>query len=245
MFLYGAFGLIKNKRPNIFSLKMIGFYLILIGLLVFCHVDYVTKNNGDIVQTFNSTIEQLLNVFGNNLDPNGGGIIGAVFALLFVKLFSVKGTVIVSIFLIICGLILMFNVSIISLLKNLFSKLKNLSFKREFKKQGIVVNMEEDNEDEVEDLTSKKVITSLDELDEYKEEPKTEENVEVIDYNDITTNANSNYILPDFRKLLKKSSKANNNENKLVIKENVEKLEKVLSDFKQSGFISWMLRGSG
>ena len=231
-FVYGAYGLIKNKKPELFSLKMIGLYLILIGLLVFCHINYVTKNDADIVKTFNSTIEQLLNVFSNNLDPNGGGIIGAVFALLFVKLFSIKGTAIVAIFLIVCGLIIMFNVSIVSLLKKLFSKLKNLSLKREFKKQGIIVNVEEDNEDEIEDLTSKKVISSFDELEEFKEEKQEEEEAsieaETIDYSETTT---SNYILPDFRTLLKKGTKVNNNENKSVIKENVEKLEKVLADF--------------
>ena len=234
MFLYGAYGLIKNRKPDLFNIKMIGFYLILIGLLSFCHVNYVTKNDADIVKTFNATIEQLLNVFSNNLDPNGGGIIGAVFALLFVKLFSIKGTFIVSIFLIVCGIVIMFNLSVVSLLKKCISYFKNLSFKKEFKKQGITVNVEEDNEDEVEDLTTKKVISSFDELDEYKEEKeKVEDSVEeipakIIDYNDTTTNT---YVVPDFRTLLKKGTKVSNNENKAVIKGNVEKLEQVLSDF--------------
>ena len=230
-FAYGAYGLIKNKKPEMFSLKMIGFYLVLIGILVFCHINYVTKNDADIIKTFDSTIEQLLNVFSNNLDPNGGGIIGAIFALLFVKLFSIKGASIVSIFLIVCGIIIMFNVSIITLIKNLFSKFKNLSFKREFKKQGITVNMEEDNEDEEgEDLTGKKIISSLDELEESSDNNATSEEIpaETISYSEVST---SNYVLPDYTKLLKKSSKTNNNENKMVIKENVEKLEKVLSDF--------------
>ena len=41
----------------------------------------------------------------------------------------------------------------------------------------------------------------------------------------------STYVLPDFRQILKKPPKVNTNENKNVIKDNVTKLEKVLSDF--------------
>ena len=226
IFLYGAYGLIKNVKPEMFSLRMCGFYLALIGALVFCHINYVTKNNFLVMGTLESTIDQLLSVFSNNLDPTGGGIIGALFSLLFVKLFSIKGTYIVSIFLIICGLIIMFNISVVSLIKSIISKFKNMSFKREFKKQGITVNVEEE-ENEVEDLTGKKIISSLDELDENKEEVEETE-TEVIPYESVST---STYVLPDFRNLLKKAPKVNNNENKAVIKENVEKLERVLSDF--------------
>lgn len=231
VFIYGSYGLIKNEKMDLFSIKMLGFYLILIGLLVFCHINYVTKNNAEIISTLQSTIDQLLNVFGNNIDPNGGGIIGALFALLFVKLFSIKGAYIVSVFSTVCGIVIMFNISVINLIKKFISTMKNFSFKREFKKQGITVNMEEDNdEDEEEDVSNKKIITSLAELDNVKEEPTEEvkEEVQTIDYDSISTGS---YILPDFRALLKKSPKVNTNENKMVIKENVEKLEKVLSDF--------------
>ena len=234
IFVLGAYGLIKNEKPGIFSLKLFGLYLIIIGLLVFCHVSYVTNNNGMVIATFESTIENLLNVFSNHLDPNGGGIIGAVFSLLFVKLFSVKGTYIVAGFIILCGFILMFNVSMVNLLRTIFTKLKNFTFKREFKKQGITVNVEEDNEDEVEDLTGKKIISSIDELTnvnvESGEEETTENDttVEVVNYENAVVN---NYVLPDFRTLLKKGGKVNATENKSVVKTNVEKLEQVLSDF--------------
>lgn len=232
VFVYGAYALIKNEKPNLFTLKLTGLYTVLIGLLVFCHVSYVTKNDGVVIATLESTIDGLLNVFSNNLVPNGGGIIGAIFSLLFVKLFSVKGTYIVAGFLIGCGLIIMFNVSIVAVIKSIFSKLKNFTFKREFKKQGITVNVEEDEDGEVEDLTGKKIITSLDELDNNKEDVEETEEVdtpvETINYDNAVIN---NYILPDFRTILKKSSKVNSSENKSVVKENVEKLERVLSDF--------------
>ena len=110
VFAFGAYEVIKNEKVKIFSLRLFGVYLVIIGLLVFCHINYVTKNNAEIIATFESTIDGLLSVFGNNLDPNGGGIIGAIFSLLFVKLFSIKGAYIVSIFLIICGIVIAFNI---------------------------------------------------------------------------------------------------------------------------------------
>jgi len=230
IFVYGAYGLIKNEKMSIFSLKICGFYLILIGFLVFCHVNYVTKNDALVIATFESTIENLLNVFSNHLSPTGGGIIGAIFSLLFVKLFSIKGTYIVAVFLILCGFIIMFNVSIMALIKNFISKLKTFTFKREFKKQGITVNVDEP--DDSEDLTGKKIISSLDELDSISDNNEPVEAVdtpvEVVNYESTVTN---NYVLPDFRTLLKKGGKVNSSENRAVVKDNVEKLERVLSDF--------------
>ena len=229
VFVFGAYEVIKNEKIKALSLRLFGVYLVVIGLLVFCHINYVTKNNAEIMATLESTVDQLLSVFGNNLDPNGGGIIGAAFSLLFVKLFSVKGTYIVSIFLIVCGIIIAFNISIINIIKKMLSNLKNMSFKREFKKQGITVNVEEDHEDEVEDLTGKKIISSLDELDDNRVEEEQEElDASTISYEDTVVD---NYVLPDFRTILKKPTKVNSSENKAVIRENVEKLERVLSDF--------------
>lgn len=231
VFVYGTYGLIKNKKLKLISVRLLGLYLILIGLLSFCHVNYVTSNNGQVIGTLESTIDQLLNVFGNNLDPNGGGIIGALFSLLFVKLFSIKGTYVVCAFFILCGSIVLSNVSLVEIFKKIFSKFKMFSFKREFKKQGITVNVDEDNDSE--DLTSKKIISSLDELDNINDSNSSSEDSsvnisEVINYEDTST---SSYILPDFRTLLKKAPKVTATENKNVIKDNVFKLEKVLSDF--------------
>ena len=228
VFGFGAYMLVKREKLDIFTSRLIGLYLIIIGGLVFCHITYVTKNNAEIISTLESTIDNLVSVFAGVLDANGGGIVGAIFALLLVKLFSNTGALIVAATIILFGIILLSKVSIIGLIKLMFSKLKNLSFKREFKKQGITVNVDEDND--VEDVTNKKVITSLEELEVNveKEEQEPSEEVETINYENTTTQA---YILPDFRNLLDKPKKIGGNENKTVIKDNVVRLEKVLSDF--------------
>lgn len=223
-FSSGAYMIIKREKINIFTHKLVGFYLLMIGVLVLSHIDYVTVNELDISATLKDTLDQLLLALRGNIDASGGGVIGAVFSLLFEKLFSITGTKIVSIALIVFGIVIAFNVSIINFIKVMFSKLKNLSLKREFKKQGIKINVDEDG-DSLE-VGNKKIITSIDELDEKNE---TEiETSEVINYESAVTHS---YIIPDFRTLLNKGPKVNTNENKNVIKENVEKLERVLSDF--------------
>ena len=109
-----------------------------------CHITYVTGNNGNIANTLSATVSELLNIFTNNLDPNGGGIIGALFSLLFVKAFSVKGAYVVAGFIIVVGLILMFNISLVKLFKNIINNIKTFSLKKDFKKEGITVNVDEE-----------------------------------------------------------------------------------------------------
>lgn len=227
-FISGAYMLIKREKLNIFSTKLIGLYLIIIGILILSHINYVVANNLNVASTLKDTLDQLILAFKGSIDANGGGIIGAVFSLLFEKLFAITGTKIVSIALILSGVIIMLNVSIITFIKNIFSKLKNLSFKREFKKQGITVNVDEPGDSE--EIENKKIITSISELDNNEETESENEktDVEVINYDNVVS---STYVLPDFRQILKKPPKVNTNENKNVIKDNVTKLEKVLSDF--------------
>ena len=228
LFLSGAYMTIKREHVNIFSSKLVGSYLIIIGVLVLSHIKYVTNNNLEVIATLKDTLDQLILAFKGSIEANGGGIIGAIFSLLFEKLFAITGAKIVSFALIFFGLIIMFNVSIINFLKNLFSKIKNLSFKREFKKEGIDIHVDEPGDSE--DVTNKKIITSLDELDEetIETEEVSDTPSEVINYDDIKTDS---YVIPDFRTLLNKPSKSNASQNKNDIKENVIKMEKVLADF--------------
>ncbi len=222
-FASGIYMMLKREKINIFSHKLVGAYLMMIGILVLSHINYVITNELDISSTLKDTLDQLILAFKGSIDANGGGIIGAIFSLLFEKLFSITGTKIVSVSLIIFGIIIIFNVSIINFIKKLFSKLKHLSLKREFKKQGITINVDEPHDSE--EVADKKVITSLEELEKpIEEKPSTNE---VMNYESTVSHS---YILPDFRTLLNKPPKSAN-ESKTVIKENVEKLERVLSDF--------------
>ena len=65
VFVFGGYELIKNKKIMPFTIRYIGFYLVLIGALVLCHITYVTGNNGNIANTLSATVSELLNIFTN------------------------------------------------------------------------------------------------------------------------------------------------------------------------------------
>lgn len=225
IFVVGLYMLIKREKLNSFSLKAVGLYMILIGVLILFHIEYLDRNNIEIAITLNDILDKFILTFKNQIVAEGGGLFGTLFTYAFIKLFSVVGAQIVSISFMVFGFIVMFNVSIIKFIKDLIEKIRMISFKQDFKKQGITINIDEPNDSE--EIVNKKIITSLDELEEKPELKEIEErNIESANISN-----NSSYILPDFKTLLNKAPKSNVNQNKTVIKENVEKLEKVLSDF--------------
>lgn len=223
LFIVGGYLLLKREKFGIFSLKAIGLYLMMIGILVLTHIGYLLDNNIEISLSIKNIFEQLILAVKGDIIASGGGLLGQVFSYCFIKLFSITGSKIISITFIVVGFGVMFNVSLINFIKEVFNKFKVFSFKKDFKKQGITINIDEPGD--TEEITNKKVITSLDEL-EGKEVEK-----ESIKENSIPVETNNNYILPDFRELLNRPSKNNINQNKAAIKDNVERLEKVLSDF--------------
>ena len=180
------------------------------------------------------------------LSNSGGGIIGAVFSYLFVTFFG-DGTMIVTYTLIALGLILIFNLSILSL----FNKIKPF-FKKIFEKEE-----DEDDEEELEDINvTDNTISTIEEEKEdnitspavEKEEVKTEvidEDVpiirtpikqeEVID-EVIINSVNENYQLPPIN-LLNTIRNVNNKDNEVKAKNNIVELEKVLRDFDITGKI--------
>lgn len=219
LFSYGLYMAITKEAVYLFKAKLVGVYVFLIGLLVLSHINYVVENDLNLVDTIKDTIDQLILAFKGNIDANGGGILGVVFAILFEKLFSVIGTKIVSVTLIIFGIVIFFNVSIIDCGKWCINKIK-AKFPKHKKEK-----VEEVNEEKVEEDT-RKVISNIEEL--TTPEAKEEVEIEVINYEKAVV---SNYLLPDLKQLLDAPKKGNVNDNKNNIKINVEKVEKVLMDF--------------
>ena len=82
-FILGGYLLIKRMPPRFFGSRAIGFYLVIIGILVYSHINYVRFNNGDILQVFKVTINNLMNDFdfimrGSKTSISGGGVIGSI-----------------------------------------------------------------------------------------------------------------------------------------------------------------------
>ena len=246
--LTGILLIFKKEKPNLLSSKFIGMYIIIISILVILHIQYIEINGTEGFKIITETFNNLMISFSSEmaLSNSGGGIIGAVFSYIFVTFFG-DGTMIVTYTLIALGLILIFNLSILSL----FNKIKPF-FKKIFEKEE-----DEDDEEELEDINvTDNTISTIEEEKEdnitspavEKEEVKTEvidEDVpiirtpikqeEVID-EVIINSVNENYQLPPIN-LLNTIRNVNNKDNEVKAKNNIVELEKVLRDFDITGKI--------
>ena len=82
-----------SKNASEYSSKYLGIYLLLIGLLVLMHENFILQNDSNAVKVFSETTNQLIDSFSDVMKgarPNaiGGGIIGCTFGVLFMLLFS-------------------------------------------------------------------------------------------------------------------------------------------------------------
>ena len=230
-FLIGGYLLIKREIPKFFTSRMIGIYILAIGILVFSHLSYVSLNNGDSVKIFTETFNTLMGNFdwimhNVSITPSGGGIIGCALAVVFNKLFDYSGTKIVAIVLMIVGACLFTGVSIIDVIKNSLKKGKEMLPSRKNKEKQ--VDDDEPSEPSViinDNTSNKMVVSSIDELTHVKEDVKTEEKEESLE-----VVQNSNYKLPSLS-LLSPPKKAKTGNNQSVIENNIVTLERVLKDF--------------
>ena len=239
----GIYLIVKRKTPKMISRTAIGIYLIIMAVLPLAHMKYVREIEASkiISETFNNVM--LAFKSPEVIKNSGGGMLGALIAYAFNWAFSADGIIIVVITLIIVGLILIFNTSLLSL----FTKIK---IPKHEKKE------EDDEEEEVEVVSPKDeevedkriVISSIEELTNKKEE-KVEEVDQDIPIKRESDNAveekendkeeikkNDNYRLPSIN-LLKTVKNVNSRENEQMAKENIQKLEEVLKVFEVSGKI--------
>lgn len=234
----GVYLIMKRSYPSFFSSKLLGLYVFIFALLILLHLNYVTANHLDFIKIIKETIDNVLISFKNPdiIANTGGGIIGAIFSYVFVSLFSVQGTKIVIIGMIVLGSILFLNVSILEIVKKVKEFNQNL-FKRKEKNTQEGSSIEEEK---------KIIISSVDELNSYKEEKEVakeeEKEVEPIvkeeakSVSNETVLHNEHYKLPPLS-LLNSVKKGSNTENVNLVKNNAVVLEKVLTDFDITGKI--------
>ena len=238
LFIIGMYAFIQREWPEFFSTKMFGIYLFVIGILTFMHWDFISLNNSNANLIFRETINQLVKGF-NSIMTNGelvenisvgGGFIGGVFALLFVKLFSYTGMEIITIVLIVVGFCMFTGFSIVDFVKNRVvfvkekHKLKTDENKLDQKKVKI------SNGNDIEEELDKHVIKNIDELkkipvqnvDEVKKEDVKETTSSVV--------SNPSYKLPPLD-ILNKPKHKNKDTDNSIIEGNINKLEQVLKSF--------------
>lgn len=239
----GVYLIIKRKTPKMVTRTSIGLYLIMMAILTLLHYEYIKQIESSelIMETFRTVM--LAFKTPDMIKSCGGGMLGALLAYVFNWAFSADGIIIVVITLIVLGLILVFNTSILSM----FSKIKVPKLKN---KEETKDNNETSNDNEVED--KRIIISSIDELTNRKEEKEEKEEVEVD--NDIPirketetekqeedtpkeeVKINDNYKLPSLS-LLKTVKNVNSKENEINAKNSIQKLEEVLRVFEISGKI--------
>ena len=249
LLVLGAYLIINREWPNLFTTKMLGIYLLVIGLLVLMHENFILQNDSNAIKVFSETTNQLINSFSDVMKgarPNaiGGGIIGCTFGVLFMMLFSYRGMQIIAWTLIIIGFSLFTGFSIVDFVKDKASKAKEKFPKRDKNKEEepdskkpIITGNEEPVMGEIKDDDKKIVISSIDELTKAKVNEEVTENNDVSDEDKESTNKTTvkhNYVLPSIN-LLDAPKKKKNSVNQSLIEKNIEILEKVLKDFNIIG----------
>ena len=162
-----------------------------------------------------------------NKNNIGGGVLGAIFSSLFLYLFALKGTLIVTWVLFAVGIIMFTGLSIYDVIKAFTNKIKDNTSKLKTKDKEEIKRTEVKYEN---DTDNKVVYGSIEELIHKDDAPvqKEEEIEEAVDKDYV------GYHLPEM-KILNEPVKKKNKESTDTINHNVEVLHQVLADFDISG----------
>ena len=238
LLIIGAYLIVKRKTPNFFSLKAIGFYIVVVCYLVFLHTTYITENSTEGLKIITETFDNLLLTFKSPdlIRNSGGGIIGAVFSYVFYSLFK-EGTNIVVITLGILGLILCFNFSIYEMIKKASTKTKekvNSIKEKHHEEKENRKNKEDKTEEKGVVIATASEVTPIKEIEESDDIPinKVVENNNNEPEEKVTIN--KNYRLPPLN-LLKTVKNGSNKDNEIYAKEAIIKLEETLAVFEITG----------
>lgn len=161
----GGYMVIRRKMPHLFSKRLVGVYLIVLGFLTYIHMYFIIHNLGANAPVVSSTWKLVLeNIFRpNQVGFVGAGMIGAAITSVTYFLLDRLGTNIIAILLIIYGFSLVSGISvrqffskITEFVRYLFSKGKaakekgkEVKAKRDKKKAEKLVEVEADEVIEV------------------------------------------------------------------------------------------------
>ncbi len=250
--LIGLFMLFKRKMPRFFSSRLIGFYLILLVILVASHFTFLDKigDGKDILKvTFDSYMERIgtidvsnsiLNT-GNTTIAIGGGLFGSLCISALYFLFAKTGTIVVLVVMGLVGLIMMFDITLTDVIDKIKSFIRHNKEDdenaHEDLKEEPLVNVAEEVREEVKSLPvdDKIVISSLDEV---KNKPVvSEEAVELKEIPELISEevtSNSSYKLPPLS-ILNQIKNVKKDGNDSYTLNNKDILEKALKDFQITG----------
>ena len=250
LIVFGILLILKKDKPNLFNSKFIGCYTIIISILVLLHVKYIEVNQTEGINIITETFNSLMLSFSSEmaLSNSGGGIIGAVFSYIFVTFFG-SGTMIVTFTLMVLGIILVLNVSILDMFNKIKPKLISI-----FKREDDDEDYDEEDDEIIDDEISANNMTDnienpavevepikVEMIDEdvpiMRNAPKINQDMAKEVEDEVVINSvNENYQLPPIN-LLNTVKNVSNKENEVKAKNNISELEKVLRDFDITGRI--------
>lgn len=239
LFVTGIYMMVKREKPNFFTSKLVGLYIIILSVLILSHLNYIEGSSLKDSEIIKATVDNFMASTKAISNIEGGGIIGAIFSILFVKLFDIAGTKIVVWTMIICGTVMFTGLSIAEMIGKAKEKAKIRPIKEKKKEKAALseTTMEPEIHDSMEEEDNKVVVSSMQDLiqpKEIKEEKEEkEEKAEIHEGKDDSYDTKK-YIYPPIT-LLNKPTKNNNKENEEAIKANVPVLTQVFKDFGIEG----------
>ncbi len=226
----GIYMMVKRERPDFLTSRLVGLYVLILGILILSHTEYIKQLGSESISAWNiitETIDNLMAFVNHTADIQGGGMLGAIFAVIGVKLLTLEGTRVVCIALIVCGLIMFTGISIYDAVNYMKDKLKNA---KEIKINKKAEKAAKQAEEEYENEDKRVVISSIDELPKEPVKEETKEHKEEIHVD------SKGYNKPPMGLLIKpKIKKEAIKANQDAIKNNVTELEKVIRDFGVEG----------
>ena len=244
--IIGVYLIAKRKKPDYFAIRLIGIYLLIAVLLMISHIEFIKgfedkptareiihNTQENIKVAFEETKEMennnILDISTAATKDTAGGMVGALLTALFVVLFDVTGTIIGIVVFTIFGIIFIFDINLWELIKSIGRFFKNI----------FTVTEEEEESGSEEQVAGEKtigtieepvanrvVITSIDDLEPHKDEPKEEDEIKFSKAEEPGV-----YVKPPVTLLTAnkyKGTKATTNE---VIAQNTTTIENVFQDF--------------
>ena len=226
LLIIGIYMMLKRKKPDFLTFRLTGIYIFSLGILVLSHVSYIETTTLVNTEIIKETFNNFLTMDAVKINV-GGGIIGSLFTTLFISLFSIKGTNIIVLALIICGIIMFTGISVVDIIKYILSKMKIKKMIKVNKSDKEFIKKAEDKYE----VDNKKVVSSVEELIHKTEDIKPSLEIKEVENN---ISDSKGYVFPSID-LLDKPSKNKGTESKESINHNVDVLHQVFKDFGLEG----------
>ena len=156
LIIVGIYIIVKKEYPDFWNTKLVGFYVLIAGLVSLLHMSYIKDGFVSFQDTMQETFNNIMHVFdivdgasrSITFQHIGGGLLGGFFVSLFASLFDVAGVKIIYVVLISFGIIIITGISIADVVKNIVESSKKMMPKHKEKNKEDTHEVKINNHDE-------------------------------------------------------------------------------------------------